>query len=238
MRRPGAHPAPAMGAPGAGAAWVRSAAPGVGSGSDPKRGPNPEHGPGPEPSPGTEGAPGRQGGPEVGGTGTAGPPTATTAPGYPGDSPGPPRHRVQSVARARARSAARAEAQPEAAGPEGSTSRGGSPGAEAARVRKAPRARERPGPGCNPGLERSPGIQAAQVRKQPGRGPRHRTGDRNQPRFGMVQSIGVWPWAATASLICVKGREPKNFFADRGEGWAPLTTACRVSSISGSFFCA
>ena len=33
-------------------------------------------------------------------------------------------------------------------------------------------------------------------------------------------------------------KEPKNFFADSGEGWAPLTTTCRVSSISGSFFCA
>ncbi|CAM5438620.1 hypothetical protein SCALM49S_04292 [Streptomyces californicus] len=59
-----------------------------------------------------------------------------------------------------------------------------------------------------------------------------------QPRSGMRQSIGWCPWAATASLICVKGREPKNFLAESGEGWAPFTTMWRSSSISGSFFCA
>ena len=59
-----------------------------------------------------------------------------------------------------------------------------------------------------------------------------------QPRSGIRQSTGSWPWAAIASLIWVKGREPKNFFADSGEGCAPLTTTCRSSSMSGSFFCA
>ena len=52
--------------------------------------------------------------------------------------------------------------------------------------------------------------------------------------MGMVQSIGSWPCPATASLIWVNGREPKNFLADSGEGCAPLTTACRLSSIRGS----
>lgn len=53
----------------------------------------------------------------------------------------------------------------------------------------------------------------------------------------MVQSIGWYPCAATASSICENGREPKNFFADSGEG-APLHHHVRLSSISGSFFCA
>ncbi|CAM5561155.1 hypothetical protein SGRI78S_03161 [Streptomyces griseus subsp. griseus] len=59
-----------------------------------------------------------------------------------------------------------------------------------------------------------------------------------QPSSGIRQSIGWCPWAATASLICVKGREPKNFFAESGEGCAPFTTTWRSSSIRGSFFCA
>lgn len=59
-----------------------------------------------------------------------------------------------------------------------------------------------------------------------------------QPRVGIRQSIGWCPWAATASLIRVNGREPKNFLAESGEGCAPFTTVWRSSSIRGSFFCA
>src|SRR5262249_62051843 len=98
----------------------------------------------------------------------------------------------------------------------------------------------RPGSGGRPAREGGgprggPGGLGGGAGGGPGPGP---TPPRAHPRSGMVQSIGSCPCRATASLICVNGREPKNFFADSGEGCAPLTTTCRPSSINGSLFCA